>query len=67
MCLYNLIFSIVNPKSIFCKHNYEWKENIHGDEIISFGYKRTIYKCSKCGKEIFFDEYIKKDFNWNEL
>ena len=64
MLLYNLLFTVINPKSIFCKHEYEWFETIHGDMINSLNY-RTTYKCKKCGKEKHYKTYIQKDFNWN--
>lgn len=33
-----------------CKHDLTFVRNIYGDEIIWTGYKRSIRKCSKCGK-----------------
>ena len=54
-------------KQIFCNHDYKWKETIHGDEIRYCGWKRTIYECSKCGKEKYLDDYIQKDFDWNNI
>ena len=37
-------------KRLFCKH-YEvtFVRNIYGDEIIEWGYKRSLRKCNKCG------------------
>ena len=37
-------------KQLFCKHNYEFVRNIYGDEIRYLGWKRSEWKCSKCGK-----------------
>jgi hypothetical protein len=39
---------------LFCKHEYEFVRNIHGDEInlvspINATY-RSIWRCKKCGK-----------------
>ena len=42
-------------KRLFCKHDYRWSENIHGDMIIALGWKRSIWECSKCGKVIYSD------------
>ena len=54
-----LIMSIL--KKIFCKHDYHFYRNIYGDEIIYCGYKRSIWKCSKCGKKKYKDELLKED------
>lgn len=43
-------------KSLFCKHEYEFVRNIHGDEINHMGGKRSIWKCKKCGKLQYRDE-----------
>lgn len=43
-------------RQLFCRHHYVNKRNIYGFGAYYFGY-RTIYKCSKCGKEIFSNEY----------
>lgn len=45
-------------KKIFCKHNYKFIRNIYGDEIISRGYKRSEWKCYKCGKYKYEDKLI---------
>ena len=37
-------------KRLFCKHTYKFVRNIYGDEIRYLGWKRSIWKCSKCGK-----------------
>jgi hypothetical protein len=42
-------------KRLFCKHDYQFVRNIYGDEIITFGWKRSISKCTKCGNYKLFD------------
>ena len=37
-------------KRLFCTHNFEFVRNLYGDQIIEWGYKRSVWKCSKCGK-----------------
>lgn len=37
-------------KRLFCKHEYRYIRGIYGDEIILSGYKRSVWKCEKCGK-----------------
>lgn len=37
-------------KQLFCKHEYKYIRGIYGDEIILSGYKRSVWKCEKCGK-----------------
>ena len=38
-------------KHLFCfKHDYLWMRNLYGDEIIVYGYKRSMWRCRKCGK-----------------
>ena len=36
-------------RSLFCRHGYAWRRNIHGDEIIACGFKRSVWRCTKCG------------------
>jgi len=36
-------------KRLFCKHDYEFLENIYGDEI-NYLNCRSLWKCKKCGK-----------------
>ena len=37
-------------KSLFCKHERTtFVRNIYGDEIIHRGWKRSEWRCSKCG------------------
>lgn len=53
----NLIHKI---NKLFCKHNYNiFVKNIYGDEIILSGFKRSVWKCSKCGKLIYKDSLTK--------
>jgi hypothetical protein len=44
-------------KKRFCKHRYELVMNIYGDVIIHIGFKRSMWKCSKCGK-VKFSDYL---------
>ena len=37
-------------KRLFCSHDYRWNSNTFGDAINGCNGKRTILKCSKCGK-----------------
>lgn len=37
-------------KRLFCRHDLEFVRNIYGDEIIEWGWKRSIWKCKHCGK-----------------
>lgn len=37
-------------RRLFCQHEFDFVRNIHGDEIIECGWKRSIWKCRKCGK-----------------
>lgn len=37
-------------KRLFCKHELEFARNVYGDEIIEWGYKRSIWVCRKCGR-----------------
>lgn len=46
-------------KRLFCKHTYTFIRNIYGDEIRYLGWKRSVWKCSKCGK-INYLKYIKE-------
>lgn len=48
-------------KGLFCKHDYVFVRNIYGDEIIHSGFKRSIWKCSRCGK-VKYSEYLDKLF-----
>lgn len=37
-------------KRLFCKHyKLTFVRNIYGDEIIAFGWKRSLWKCHHCG------------------
>lgn len=35
---------------LFCQHQWAFFRNVYGDEIIMMGYKRSVWKCDKCGK-----------------
>jgi hypothetical protein len=43
-------------KRLFHRHKYSFIRNIHGDEIIHSGWKRSIWKCSQCDKVKLSDE-----------
>ena len=46
-------------KRLFCKHDYQKEHEIYGDKIIHMGYKRSIWICTKCGKE-YWSSYLDK-------
>lgn len=37
-------------KRLFCRHTYLFVRNIYGDEIIEYGWKRSVWRCKECGK-----------------
>lgn len=37
-------------KQLFCKHEWVHTSNIYGDMIRYTGWKRSVWKCKKCGK-----------------
>lgn len=37
-------------KRLFCNHFYQHIRNIYGDEIIEYGWKRSIWECYHCNK-----------------
>lgn len=37
-------------KRLFCKHSFEFLRNLYGDQIIEWGYQRSVWKCTRCGK-----------------
>lgn len=37
-------------KRLLCAHEFKFLRNIHGDEIITWGYKRSLWKCTRCAK-----------------
>ncbi len=43
-------------KQLFCRHGLEFVRNIYGDEIIERGWKRSLWKCTKCGTVVAKDE-----------
>jgi hypothetical protein len=43
-------------KRLFCKHNLIWQYNIYGDLINILGGKRSMWKCTKCGKRELHDK-----------
>lgn len=36
-------------RRVFCKHQYAFRRNLYGDEIIEWGWKRSIWQCEHCG------------------
>jgi tricorn protease-like protein len=46
-------------KKLLCMHEYEFYCNIYGDWIIHFKYKRSLWKCTRCGKRQFRKELNK--------
>lgn len=44
-------------KRLFCSHNWRWKRNIYGDEIIARNYNRSEWFCVYC-KAIRFRDYL---------
>lgn len=39
-----------------CRHEWEFVRNIHGDEIILAGYRRSWWRCARCGRWRLRDE-----------
>ena len=37
-------------KQLFCAHNFEFVRNVYGDEIMLLGWKRSVWRCTKCSK-----------------
>jgi len=46
-------------RSLFCTHQKErtFVRNIHGDEIIHRGYKRSVWRCNHCGATCLDDNF----------
>ena len=48
-------------KRLFCKHyKVIFVRNIYGDEIIEYGYKRSIWKCARCGGFVYGDGVVNR-------
>lgn len=54
-------------KRLFCNHTYEFLSNISGPLREYYGWNCTVYKCTKCGKQKFYKDYIHKKYDWGEL
>ena len=50
-------------RTLLCKHSYEFVRNIYGDEIRYLGWKRSIWKCTKCGNIHCSNELINKTYD----
>lgn len=37
-------------KRLFCRHHFAHVRNLYGDQIVAWGYKRSVWRCDKCGK-----------------
>lgn len=37
-------------KRLLCHHGFKFVRNLHGDEIIEYGWKRSLWRCAHCGK-----------------
>lgn len=53
-------------KRLFRKHDYQWVRNSYGDEIRYLGWKRSVWKCSKCGKYKLENNLYKEDEKWTK-
>lgn len=62
-------------KRLFCRHTIVFIRNLYGDEIIEYGYKRSLWRCTKCGHVVAKDElcgardnqltgYLGRNFDW---
>ena len=47
-------------KRLFCKHEYKFVRNLYGDEIIEYGWSRSVWRCNKCGKYYFTKQLHKE-------
>lgn len=44
-----------------CQHDLVFVRNLYGDQIIEWGYKRSVWRCSKCSKVIAQDRETRND------
>lgn len=42
-------------RQLFCKHNYVFIRNLYGDEINLHNGKRSLWQCTRCGKQIYMN------------
>lgn len=54
-------------KQLFCKHEYEFLDNIPGPQRQFCGWNCTVYQCKKCGSQKYYKDYIHKKYDWDEL
>lgn len=43
----------LQPRPLCSHRDRSWKRNIYGAEIEFSGYKRSIWRCNKCGKTLY--------------
>lgn len=44
-------------KRLFCRHqNLEFVRNLYGDEIVDWGWKRSVWACKRCDAAVGKDE-----------
>jgi len=45
-------------RRLFCRHRggLVFVRNIYGDEIIEHGWKRSLWRCKRCGSAIYMGE-----------
>ena len=48
-------------EQLFCNHRYHPVRNLYGDEIRYRGWKRSEWKCGKCGKVQYRYSYLEED------
>lgn len=44
-----------------CQHDLVFVRNLYGDQIIEWGYKRSVWRCSKCSKVVAQDRLATQD------
>ena len=37
-------------RSLLCRHHWMPWANLYGDQIRDWGWKRSVWRCSKCGR-----------------
>ena len=49
---------MINLKCLFKGHEMMWNRNIFGDEIIARGWKRTEFRCERCGHYEYISDFV---------